>query len=71
MQHFNENGILKYAQAVTELYFAFLRQVRDEPARGMDALDLVASMNKPASSKQVPCPFMLTLKYSHTKSFIS
>lgn len=50
---FHENGILKYAQMVTELDIAFLEQVRDEAAQGMDAFDLVASMDEPTSAKQV------------------
>ena len=50
---FHENGILRYAQTVTELDVKFLEQVRDEAALGMDAFDLIASMDEPTSSKQV------------------
>jgi sulfite reductase alpha subunit-like flavoprotein len=51
--HFHENGILKYAQKVTELDITFLEQVRDEVAQGMDAFDLVASLGEPTGSKQI------------------
>ncbi|KAF2261865.1 hypothetical protein CC78DRAFT_499454 [Lojkania enalia] len=50
---FHENGILKYAQSVTELDVKFLEQIRDEAALGMDAFDLVANMDESTSSKQV------------------
>lgn len=50
---FHENGILRYAQTVTEMDVKFLEQVRDEAARGMDAFDMIASMDEPASSKQI------------------
>ncbi|KAF2021694.1 sulfite reductase flavo protein alpha-component [Aaosphaeria arxii CBS 175.79] len=50
---FHENGILKYAQTVTELDIQFIEQVRDEIASGMDAFDLIAAMDEPANSKQV------------------
>lgn len=50
---FHENGILRYAQTVTELDVSFLEQIRDEAGQGMDAFDMIASMDEPASSKQV------------------
>lgn len=50
--HFHENGILKYAQAVTELDIVFLEQVRDEVAQGMDAFDQIAAVDEPTSTKQ-------------------
>lgn len=50
---FHENGILGYAQAVTELDITFLEQIRDEAALGMDAFDMIASMDEPTGSKQV------------------
>ncbi|KAF2831689.1 hypothetical protein CC86DRAFT_275958, partial [Ophiobolus disseminans] len=50
---FHENGILKFAQQVTELDMTFLEQVRDEAAQGMDAFDLIASMDEPTSVKQL------------------
>ena len=50
---FHENGILKYAQTVTEMDVKFLEQIRDEAALGMDAFALVAAMDGSASSKQV------------------
>ncbi|KAF2743761.1 hypothetical protein M011DRAFT_496723 [Sporormia fimetaria CBS 119925] len=49
---FHENGILKYAQAVTELDLYFLEQVRDEVALGMDAFDIIASNDESTSVKQ-------------------
>jgi hypothetical protein len=64
--HFNEGGILEYAQAVTELDIGFLQQVRDEAAQGMDAFDLVTSMNEPTNSKQVRYLLMLDLKNPDT-----
>jgi sulfite reductase alpha subunit-like flavoprotein/cytochrome b involved in lipid metabolism len=51
--HFHENGILKYAQKVTELDITFLEQVRDEVAQGIDAFDLVASLDELTGSKQI------------------
>jgi hypothetical protein len=51
--HFHENGILRYAQTVTELDVKFLEQIRDEVARGMDAFDSIASLDEPVGSKQV------------------
>lgn len=51
---FHEVGILKFAQTVTELDVSFLEQIRDEAAQGMDAFDLIASLDEPVSSKQVP-----------------
>lgn len=50
---FHENGILRYAQTVTELDVSFLEQIRDEAAIGMDAFDMIAAMDEPTSSKQV------------------
>jgi hypothetical protein len=50
---FHENGILRYAQTVTELDVSFLEQVRDEIALGMDAFDMIASMDENSSVKQV------------------
>jgi hypothetical protein len=59
---FHENGILRYAQTVTELDVSFLEQIRDEAAQGMDAFDLVASMDDTPSSKQVKlASFLLTV----------
>jgi hypothetical protein len=53
---FHENGILRYAQTVTELDVKFLEQVRDEAALGMDAFDMIAGMDEPIGSKQVSDP---------------
>ncbi|PVH94808.1 hypothetical protein DM02DRAFT_675942 [Periconia macrospinosa] len=50
---FHENGILRYAQTVTEMDVRFLEQVRDEAATGMDAFDAISTMDELASSKQV------------------
>jgi hypothetical protein len=50
---FHENGILTYARTATELDVAFLEQVRDEAAQGMDAFDIIASKDEATSSKQV------------------
>ncbi|CAO2656703.1 Nn.00g055060.m01.CDS01 [Neocucurbitaria sp. VM-36] len=50
---FQENGILKYAQTITELDITFLEQIRDEAAQGMDAFDMIASTSEPASMKQI------------------
>lgn len=50
---FHENGILKYAQTVTELDVKFLEQIRDEAALGMDAFDMIASIEESTSAKQV------------------
>jgi sulfite reductase alpha subunit-like flavoprotein len=61
--HFHENSLLKYAQAVTELDITFLEQVRDEAAHGMDAFELIASMNEPNSSKQVCCFYMVVYSF--------
>ncbi|KAF2682379.1 hypothetical protein K458DRAFT_405660 [Lentithecium fluviatile CBS 122367] len=59
---FHENGILRYAQTVTELDVSFLEQIRDEAAQGMDAFDLIASMDEPSSSKQVKlASYLLTI----------
>jgi len=59
---FHENGILRYAQTVTELDVSFLEQIRDETAQGMDAFDLIASMDDTPSSKQVKlASFLLTV----------
>jgi hypothetical protein len=51
--HFHENGILKHAQRVTELDIAFLEQIRDEVAQGIDAFYLVASMGEPTGTNQI------------------
>ncbi|KAF1959206.1 hypothetical protein CC80DRAFT_467607 [Byssothecium circinans] len=59
---FHENGILRYAQTVTELDVSFLEQIRDEAAQGMDAFDLVAAMDEPAASKHVKlASYLLTV----------
>jgi hypothetical protein len=59
---FHENGILKYAQTVTELDVTFLEQIRDEAAVGMDAFDMIASMDEPTSAKQVKlASYLLTV----------
>lgn len=50
---FHENGIVRYAQAVTELDVTFLEQIRDEAALGMDAFDMIAATDDSTSSKQV------------------
>lgn len=50
---FHENGILKYAQTVTELDITFLEQIRNEAAQGMDAFDMVACLDEPTGTKQV------------------
>ncbi|KAJ9602132.1 hypothetical protein H2200_013252 [Cladophialophora chaetospira] len=42
---FQENGILRYAQAVTELDVCFLEEIREDVCLGMDAFDVVDSMN--------------------------
>ncbi|KAF2278902.1 uncharacterized protein EI97DRAFT_456334 [Westerdykella ornata] len=41
------------AQTVTELDVTFVEQVRDEVALGMDAFDMIASMDEPTSAKQI------------------
>jgi hypothetical protein len=51
--HFHENGILKHTQRVTELDIAFLEQIRDEVAQGIDAFYLVASMGEPTGTNQI------------------
>jgi cytochrome b involved in lipid metabolism len=51
--HFHENGILKYAQRVTELDITFLEQIRDEVAEGINAFYLVASMGEPTGMNQI------------------
>ncbi|PSN69753.1 hypothetical protein BS50DRAFT_618748 [Corynespora cassiicola Philippines] len=59
---FHENGILKYAQTITELDVTFLEQIRDEAGQGMDAFDMVASMDEPVGSKQVKlASYLLTV----------
>jgi hypothetical protein len=59
---FHENGILRYAQTVTELDVTFLEHIRDEAAQGMDAFDLVASIEESSSSKQVKlASYLLTV----------
>lgn len=50
---FHENGILRYAQTVTELDVSFLEQIRDEAGQGIDAFDMIAMMDEPPASKQV------------------
>lgn len=50
---FHENGILKYARTVTELDIKFLEHVRDEAAQGIDAFDIITSMDEGIISKQV------------------
>lgn len=50
---FHENGILRYAQTVTELDVTFLEQIRDEAGQGMDAFDMITAMDEPTASKQV------------------
>ncbi|KAF2008150.1 sulfite reductase flavo protein alpha-component [Amniculicola lignicola CBS 123094] len=60
--HFHENGILRYAQTVTDLDVTFLEQVRDEAALGMDAFDMIAAMDDTASSKQIKlASYLLTI----------
>ncbi|OAL18779.1 hypothetical protein AYO20_11699 [Fonsecaea nubica] len=39
---FQENGILQYARAVTELDVRFLEEIREDACMGMDAFDVVA-----------------------------
>ncbi|KAF1912254.1 hypothetical protein BDU57DRAFT_504740 [Ampelomyces quisqualis] len=60
--HFHENGILKYAQVVTELDIVFLEQVRDEVAQGMDAFDQITTVDEPTSTKQIKlASYLLTI----------
>ncbi|KAH7077016.1 hypothetical protein BKA63DRAFT_565377 [Paraphoma chrysanthemicola] len=59
---FHENGILTYARTATELDVAFLEQVRDEAAQGMDAFDIIASKDEATSSKQIKlASYLLTI----------
>lgn len=59
---FHENGILRYAQTVTELDVSFLEHIRDEAGQGMDAFDMIASMDEPSASKQVKlASYLLTV----------
>lgn len=50
---FYQNGILKYAQKVTELDLLFLEQVRSEACLGMDAFDVIDKMKGTMEKKQV------------------
>ena len=50
---FHENGILRYAQAVTEIDICFLEQIREEICMGMDAFDSLASMEESSTAKLV------------------
>ncbi|KAF2837286.1 hypothetical protein M501DRAFT_1018193 [Patellaria atrata CBS 101060] len=59
---FHENGIIEYAQAVTEMDITFLEHIRDEVCMGMDAFDSLASMEESSSRKQVKLSaFLLTV----------
>ncbi|ETI24376.1 hypothetical protein G647_03745 [Cladophialophora carrionii CBS 160.54] len=48
---FQENGILRYARAVTELDVQFLEEIREDVCLGMDAFEVIDSMNS-ATDKQ-------------------
>ncbi|KAF2475923.1 uncharacterized protein BDR25DRAFT_253564 [Lindgomyces ingoldianus] len=62
LARFHENGILRYAQTITELDVTFLEHIRDETALGMDAFDMIAAMDESASSKQVKlASYLLTV----------
>lgn len=50
---FHENGIISYAQAVTELDVFFLEQIRKEICTGLDSFDLVEIMGSNILEKQV------------------
>lgn len=50
---FHENGIISYAQAVTELDVSFLEQIRKEICNGLDSFDLVEAMGSNILDKQV------------------
>ena len=50
---FYENGIIRYAQAVTELDLDFLEQVRKEVCLGLDAFDAVGNAASTMLGKQV------------------
>lgn len=59
---FHENGILRYAQMVTELDITFLEQVRDEASQAMDAFDLIASVDEASGTKQLKLgSYLLTI----------
>jgi hypothetical protein len=49
---FQENGILKFAQAVTQLDVEFLEEILEEVCAGMDGFDVVGEMAG-VSEKQV------------------
>ncbi|ETN42751.1 uncharacterized protein HMPREF1541_01909 [Cyphellophora europaea CBS 101466] len=44
---FHEAGVLRYAQAVTELDVQFLEEIREDLCQGMDSFDVVESMDSP------------------------
>jgi hypothetical protein len=50
---FHENGIISYAQTVTELDVSFLEQIRKEICTGLDSFDLVEAMGSNILEKQV------------------
>ncbi|PGH21294.1 hypothetical protein AJ80_03344 [Polytolypa hystricis UAMH7299] len=61
---FHENGIINYAQAVTELDVSFLEQVRKEICTGLDGFDLVEAMGSNILEKQLLvklCSFLMTI----------
>src|SRR2546423_10206688 len=72
---FHENGILRYAEAATELDVRFLEQVRDEAGQGMDAFDTIASMDGMPSAKLVKlAAYLLSILEritKHLESFYS
>ena len=50
---FQENGILRYAQSVTEMDVQFLEDIRTEICQGMDAFDVVAASMENVVEMQV------------------
>ena len=49
----HESGVLQLVQTVMELNISFLEHIRDEIAQGMDAFEMIPSMDESSSSKQI------------------
>jgi cytochrome b involved in lipid metabolism len=49
---FQENGVLRYARAVTELDVQFLEEVREDICLGMDAFDVVGSTDTTSGAEK-------------------
>lgn len=60
---FQENGILRYARAVTELDVQFLEEVREDVCLGMDAFDVIDTMEGATEKKRLVslCAFLLSV----------